>query len=147
MRRAPKANSVSGNAVASPLPSSSAVTAGVERPSAPLPCASAQSSSATANGASSSVSVASPGTDSTATTLRISPYSPKLAASASAIHGGRPAIAVRYATPTAASVTANHCARVKRSFSTNTPSTTLSSGLMKYPRLASTVWPLVTAHT
>ena len=53
------------------------------------------------------------------------------AARPSAIHGGRPSVAVSHSTPQAATATASHCSRRGRSFSTQVPSSTLTSGVTK----------------
>lgn len=42
--------------------------------------------------------------------------------------------------------TAAHCTGRSRSFSRSTPIAMVTSGLMKYPRDASTTWPLFTAQ-
>jgi hypothetical protein len=72
-----------------------------------------------------------PATGSTEISLRSRPYSPNEQASPSAIHGGVPASKVSHATPAAAHATASHCRPRRRSLSTTTPSSTLTSGLMK----------------
>ncbi len=53
---------------------------------------------------------------------------------------------VSHSTPAAAQATATHWMRRRRSFNTSTPSKTLSSGLMKYPRLASITCPALIAQ-
>jgi len=84
--------------------------------------------------------------ESTASSLRINPYSANEAASASAIHGSRPNRKVSHNTPTAAIATDSHCSGRSRSRRNNTPISTLSSGLMKYPSALSTTWPAFTAQ-
>ena len=77
------------------------------------------------------LSTPSPVTASTTTSLRSSPYRPKVIDKPIAIHGACPLCHVNHATPSAASATASHCSRPRRSPNTATPNTTLSSGLMK----------------
>lgn len=60
------------------------------------------------------------------------------------IHGGRPYPTVRTSTAAAPTPTAVHCTGRSRSLSSSTPMAMVTSGLMKYPREASTTCPLFT---
>ena len=55
-----------------------------------------------------------------------------------ATHGGRPFSIVSPTTATKAIASAIHCATRSRSFRTKTPSSTVNSGVMKYPSDVST---------
>ena len=63
------------------------------------------------------------------------------------MNGTCPYTTLMISTATAESPTATHCATRSRSFRKITPKLTDTSGLMKYPREASIVRPVVVAST
>ena len=74
-----------------------------------------------------------------------SPYRPKDSASDSEIHGSDPCATTSTVIATTAMPTATPWARRSRSPRKIAASTTVTSGLMKYPRAASAVRPELTA--
>ena len=71
---------------------------------------------------------------------------PKVPARKSDTQGRRPMSTVSHTTLAAPRATASHWARRSRSPTTRTPSRTLTSGVMKYPRLPSNTMSLLTAQ-
>jgi hypothetical protein len=95
-------------------------------------------------GASTAVSTASPSNAPTFAFFLANPYVPNEKVRISAIHGGLPYSIVSSATATNARPSATHCHARSRSPSTETPSSTVNNGLMKYPNEVSTTCPLLT---
>ncbi len=130
-RRAAPVNQSSGIAVRGPASRSSRSVSRPRCRNTARPLDSAQASQATANGKSSIVSIVSPTSAPTGTSLRRRPYIPNEKASVREIQGSDPTRSVSHSTPAAASATAIRFGQDSRSRSSTTPSATLTIGLMK----------------
>ena len=131
IRRAATPNSTSGTAVITPDIASNAAWPGPSLPIVMLPCDSSTTKPMAATG---NITIVSRHSDCTAgrfTVFFMNPYVVNEPASARAIHGGRPYPTISTTTATAPSTTAASWSDLTCSFSTTTPSATVTSGVMK----------------
>ncbi len=133
-----------GTAVTMPIDASSAACPVPSLANVDPPCALSHARYPSAGRNCTAVSAASDSTPPRLTFFLTSPYVAKENARTSEIHGSRPYPTVRTTTAANPTPTATHCTGRIRSFSSRTPIAMVTSGLMKYPRDASTTCPALT---